>query len=243
MHEGHRQRMFDKFLKQGGGVFLPHEFLELVLFYAIPRRNTNEIAHELMDKFGSFEGVLDADIEELKQVKGIGNHAAILIKCLSEGNRLYFQEPQDKIQRFDKLSVARNFGISRFVGTTTEDIYALLLDNQLRKIDCVRLERGAINHVAFDLGELYRNCLMRKVSAVILYHNHPHGISAPSCEDIEITYQIQGKLSDINICLLEHFIVSDLTTRPILCTQSDLSIPAIPRGGITRKMLNHFYCN
>ena len=243
MHEGHRQRMREKFLKQGGGAFLPHEFLEMLLFYAIPRCNTNEIAHELIDKFGSFGGVVDAEIDELKQVKGIGDNAAILIKCLAEVNRLYFQEPQDKVQRFDKLSVARDFGISRFVGSTNEDLYALLLDNQLRKIDCICLERGTVNHVAFDLAELYRSCLLRKVSAVILYHNHPHGISAPSCDDVEITYQIQGKLSDINICLLEHFIVTDLTTRPILCSQNNLSVPAIPRGGIDRKMLKRFYCN
>ncbi len=243
MHEGHRQRMREKFLKQGEDAFLPHEFLEMVLFYAIPRCNTNEIAHELMGRFGSFCGVLDAEFEELKEVKGIGENAAILIKMLVAANKLYFQEPQDKVQRFDKLSVARDFGVSRFVGTATEDIYALLLDNQLRKIDCIRLSCGTVNHVAFDLAELYRNCLLRKVSAVILYHNHPHGLAVPSREDVEVTYQIQGKLSDVNICLLEHFVIAELSCYPILCGKNGVSSPAIPRGGIDRKTLDRFYCN
>ena len=243
MHEGHRKRMRDKFLKQGGDAFLTHEILEMVLFYALPRCNTNEIAHALIDKFGSFRGVLDAEMEELTEVKGIGDSAAMLIQLLSVTNRLYFQEPQDKVQRFETLSAAREFGISRFIGMPHEDIYALLLDNQLRKIECIRLGRGAVNHVPFDLTELYRHCLARKASAIILYHNHPRGFTTPSREDVEITYQIQGKLSDINVCLLEHFIISDFSSYPILCGKSGVAVPAIPKGGIDRSTLNRFYCN
>lgn len=239
MHEGHRQRMRDKFLKGGVSAFLPHEFLEMLLFYAIPRCNTNEIAHELIDRFGSFRGVLDASLEELKSVKGIGENAAIFLKILSSANSFYFQEEQDKVERFDSLSAARDFGISRFVGATNEDIYALLLDNQLRKIDCIHLNKGTVNHVAFDLAELYLNCLTRGVSAVILYHNHPRGLAVPSQEDLEVTYQLQGKLSDINVCLLEHFVVSDFSCMPILRSGNRTA----PRGGIERSALDHFYGN
>lgn len=243
MHEGHRQRMREKFLKQGGDAFLPHEFLELLLFYVIPRCNTNEIAHELMNRFGSFRGVVDAEREELAQIKGIGDNASIFMKILSAFPHFYFQEPQEKVWRFDKLSLAREFGITQFVGAPNEEIYALLLDNQLRKIDCVPLGRGAVNHVSFDLAELYRQCLLRKVSGVILYHNHPGGgTTSPSLEDMEITYQIQGKLSDVNICLLEHFIVSDFSAYPILCGGKGVTTPAIPRGDISRKTLERFYC-
>lgn len=243
MHEGHRQRMRDKFKMQGGEGFLPHELLEMILFYAIPRCNTNEMAHMLIDRFGSFRGVLEADVSELMEVKGIGENAATLLKLFPVALRLYFQEPQSKVQRFDKLSVAREFGVAQFVGNVNEDLYALLLDNQLRKIDCIHLCRGTTNHVGFDLTELYRQCLTRRVSAVILYHNHPRGLSVPSREDVEITYQIQGKLSDVNICLLEHFVISDFFCTPILCAQSGVVTPAIPRGGLDRKALEHFYCH
>ena len=241
MHEGHRQRMRDKFLSQGGDAFLPHEFLEMLLFYAIPRCNTNEIAHELIDKFGSFRGVLDAEPDELKDIKGIGNQAANFIKALSEVPRFYFQEPKKGVQRFDKLSAAREFGVSQLIGKAYEDIYALLLDNRLRKLDCICLGRGAVNHVSFDLGMLYRACFFRKAAAVILYHNHPNGHAYPSREDMEVTYQIQGKLSDIDVCLLEHFIISDFSSVPLLSLEGGYT-PSIPRGGIDRKTLDTFYC-
>ncbi len=242
-HEGHRSRMREKFLKNGPEAFLPHELLEMFLFYAIPRCNTNEISHELIKRFGSLRGVFDADYEDLMSVKGIGENAAFLIKFTPNLLRMYLQDEQNNVEYFDKLSVAREFGVSRFLGCQNENLYVLLLDNQLRKIDCIHLKQGTVNHVAFDLTELYRNCINRNAAAVILYHNHPNGLAVPSRDDVEVTYQIEAKLADISVCLLEHFVVSDFSCMPILYTQNSSFMSVIPRGKIDRNKLEHFYCN
>lgn len=243
MHEGHRERMREKYLKNGAQAFLPHEILEMLLFFAIPRVNTNEIAHELLSKFKSVQGILDADLQELKSVKGIGDQVAMLLSLVSEVRRLSLQPSQKDIRRFDKLSVARDFGIEMLRGHNKEQLCALLLDNQLKKVDFVYLTQGAVNHVPFDLVELYGYCLRPSVSAVILYHNHPNGLAVPSREDINLTYQIESKLADINRCLLEHFVVSDHACMPILYAQGVSFQHLLSKPNLERQTVEDFYNN
>ena len=241
MHEGHRQRMKEKFLNGNEKAFAPHELLEMLLFYAIPRCNTNEIAHELLDKFGSLRNVMEADYDDLKSVKGIGEHAAFLIKFIPGFLKIYSQEAGKDIHRFDKISVAREFGISMLLGYPEENVFALLLNNQLRKIGFINLNQGFINSVSINLASLYSNCFSKKVSAVILYHNHPSGLATPSREDIDLTYLLESKLADVNIYLLEHFVISDYACTPILMRQKDGLRLACSRFGISSKKVENFY--
>lgn len=241
MHEGHRSRMREKFLKNGGESFLPHEFLEMLLFYAIPRGNTNPIAHKLIEKFGSLSGVIAADYQALKSVDGVGDGAATLIKFVEAFNVACLQDSQRDTVRFDKISVAREFGAAMLGGYSEERFCALLLDNRLRKIDFVTLTRGTVNHVPFDLAELYRACLGKSVSAVILYHNHPSGLSVPSRDDVNLTYQIEAKLADVNLCLLEHFVVGGSSCTPILYATGSSMGNTAARGNVEKATLEDFY--
>ncbi len=243
MHEGHRSRMREKYLKNGEDAFLNHELLETILFYAVPRCNTNEIAHELIEKFGSIRGVADADYYALQTIRGIGENAAVLLKLLGTFSRRYFQDASKDTLRFDKLSLAREFGVSMLRGYPSEQFCALLLDNQLRKVDFIPLTKGTVNHVPINLAEFYRHCLERPVSAVVLYHNHPNGLAVPSREDVNLTYQLESKLTDINVYLLEHFVVSDHSCMPILYAQGASFKSSLAGGDIERERLENFYCN
>ncbi|MBO5305906.1 MAG: hypothetical protein J6B12_04000 [Clostridia bacterium] len=242
MHEGHRARMREKFLKGGDKALLDHELLEMLLFYAIPICNTNEIAHTLLKTFGSLRGVAEADFYALQTVPGIGENAATLLNLLGTFSRRYLQEPAVHIMKFNKIAVAREFGIFMLRGCANEQLHALLLDNQLRKIDFFMLEEGTANSVSINLQSLYGHCIARHVSAVILYHNHPNGICVPSREDLNLTYTIEGKLADIGIYLLEHFVVSDHSCMSILNVQGSSLRPIKTREKVERQTLEDFYC-
>ena len=243
MHEGHRSRMRERFLKTEGEGFSPHELLEMLLFFVIPRSDTNPIARELMEQFGSLAGIRAADYYALQSVDGIGEKAALLIKLIEAYNIACLQEPQKDTVRFHKISVAREFGVAMLRSYAEERLCALLLDNRLRKVDFITLKRGTINHVPFDLTELYRCCIGRSVSAVVLYHNHPDGMASPSRDDINLTYQIESKLVDVNVCLLEHFIVSPRACTGILYGQGGAMGNAAARGNLERSTLEAFYCD
>lgn len=241
MHEGHRERMKEKIRKNGADFLQPHELLETLLFYAIPRRDTNELAHRLIDKFGSFAAVFDADYNELLTVEGMGPNAAFLIKLVPDLFRTCELNRKKDIVRFDCMSTACEFGIALFLGKTNEVVYAVLLDNALRKIDCIEIMNGAINSVVFDLRALYRECINKRAAAVMLYHNHPGGLSVPSREDIEFTYQLEAKLADISIALIEHFVVADNHCSPVLRLQKATSRIYIPGNNINERMIETFY--
>lgn len=219
MHEGHRSRMREKYLKGGEEGILDHELLEMLLFYCFPRCNTNEIAHDLIETFGTIEGVVNADPYALQTVRGVGENAALFLNLLGTFYRRCLQCQVKDTMKFNRISVAREFGESMLRGYPNEQVWMLLLDNQLKKIDFVRLTEGTVNHVPFDIGEIFRYCISRQASAVILYHNHPNGLAVPSRDDLALTYQLEAKLAELGVYLLEHFVVSDRSCVPMLSTQ------------------------
>jgi len=240
MHEGHRGRMREKYLKGGEEGLLDHELLEILLFYCIPRSNTNEIAHELLKKFGTLDGVANADYYALQTVHGIGENAALFLNLLGTFNRKCAQSTVRDTKSFHHISVAREFGEAMLRGYPNEQLWALLLDNRLKKIDFVRVNEGTVNHVSFDLEEFYLSCLGRSVSAIILYHNHPKGLAIPSREDLNLTYQIENKLLDVGIHLLEHFVVSDRSCVPMLYTQG-AAVRSACGNKLDKQTLESFY--
>ncbi len=218
----------------------PHELLEAYLFSALPRVNTNPIAHELLRKFGSLSGVLDADISELCTVNGMGMAAAEHIKLLSAMMRACSMEEFDGKQKFDSLRKAGEFGISLFRGVTVECAYALLLDNAMRKLDCIKLSEGSVNSTVPDLRLLYKEILNRNASAVILYHNHYKGLSVPSGNDVRFTHELETSLAQISTMLIEHIVVAENNFTPIMQSQKGSYRPYI-KGGISMEIMDRFY--
>ena len=216
MHEEHRKRMRERFLQSGFDGFSDHEILESLLYYSIPRGDTNALAHRLMERFGSVRNLLEASPEELTAEDGIGEHSAFLFKLLNETLRRYAKDTLQNPPTYRTLGAVSEYLCRKFVGCGTECVYLMLLNNRLSLIDCCKISEGTVNNSLISLRKISERTVFRKASVVVLAHNHPNGIAEPSRSDLEITAQIVKMLDVMGVALLEHLIVADDHVFPIL---------------------------
>ena len=207
-HDGHRQRLKTEFLARPDS-FPDHKLLELLLFYANPRNDTNPLAHELLERFGSLAGVLDASPEELQKVKGVGEHAAVLFKAAKElsGRYLTARTQMDDIARNsrDYFSQLRYY----FFGAQRELLYLLCMDGKHKVLGIRKLGEGNVNSVNITPRLLAEAALSLNAAAVVLAHNHVSGIALPSDEDIATTESLAPFLAKLGIELVDHVIFVD----------------------------------
>lgn len=209
IHDGHREKLRRRFLEGGLDSFADHEALELLLFYAIPRRDTNELAHRLMEHYGTLDAVLTAPLEELTQISGIGENAAALIRLVP---RLAQKARLSAAAREIVLSDAERMGeylLERFRGEKNEVIYQLCLDRKGKLIVCRRLNEGGVDSSELNIRRLVENALLSSASMVVLAHNHPSGIALPSPEDYVTTDRVEEALRVVGVQLVDHIIVAD----------------------------------
>lgn len=207
VHDGHRQRVKDRFVEAGATAFDDHNLLELLLFYAVPRRDTNELAHKLIERFGSYSAVLEASVDELVSVDGMGESAAVLIKLVPEMNKRYMQRNIDGEGTIDSISTAGKYFIAKFAYETVEVVYVMFLDSKNRIISCRELSRGVVNGTDISIRAIAEQALACKATSVIIAHNHPEGIPIPSVEDELTTQKIKVALSTVGIRLIDHIVV------------------------------------
>lgn len=210
LHKEHRSRVRKKYRENGIESFSPHEVLELLLFYSYRQTDTNEIAHRLLKRFGTISTVFEADIPSLMSVEGVGENTAIFLKLQSDIQRYYMKE---KLERKKKLPITPgNVGeyvMQLFYGYTDEMCYMLCLNAECELISADVISRGTVNGLALYSREVVKKALDTKSSFVILAHNHPSGMLAPSDADVETTKVIYNALSFINVKLVDHIIVSN----------------------------------
>lgn len=208
LHDGHRQRKKQQFLQRGPESFADHEVLELLLFYAIPRRDTNETAHRLLEKFGSLKNVFYAPMEELQKVEGVGENAAVLIRLLPAlHHRISMREKAERV--LNSVESAGKFFSRLLKEERREVLYQVCLDAKGKVLNYKRLSSGTVSMAPVSVREVVENALHTDASVVILGHNHPSGIALPSEEDRQITIQIQKALAAMGIRLADHIIVAD----------------------------------
>lgn len=208
VHDGHRQRLIRRFLEEGLDSFESHNVLELLLFFSIPRRDTNEIAHALIADFGSLDGVFDAPYEELLKVDGVGDNTAALIKLIPQLTRRYLEEADQDVILNNVEKTAEYFR-QKYIGRTKETVFLACLDAKCRVIACPLLHEGSVNFTEINTRKIMEQVLRYNAAGVILAHNHPSGIAAPSMDDLETTQQIKKALRAINVDLVDHIIVAD----------------------------------
>ena len=209
IHDGHRDKMRRRFLSGGLEPFADHEALELLLYYAIPRRDTNPIAHALMERYGSLSAVLSAPAEDLEKVEGIGRSADVLIKLVP---RLYQKARLADAAQETVLNSSERAGaylIERFSGETHEVVYLLCLDRKGKLLSCKRMGEGGIASAGLDIRKLLETALLTSASAVILSHNHPSGVALPSADDFTATERAKTALESIGVQLADHIVVAD----------------------------------
>lgn len=208
VHDGHRARLKGRFLEHGLDNFNELNTLELLLFYAIPRRDTNEIAHALIDRFGSLAGVLEASFHELLEVPGVGESAASLIILIPQIMRKSEMSKADSISVIKNSADAGKYLVPRFMNMKEEHILLLCLDSRKRIISCTELNNGVVNAVDISVRKIVETALRCRASSVIMSHNHPGGIALPSMEDQAMTRKVYSSLELVGIKLVDHIIVA-----------------------------------
>lgn len=206
VNKGHRERLKKRFLATGFDGFQPHEILELLLFYSIPLKDTNEIAHNIINEMGSIYNVFNASYEELIKLNGIKEHSAILIKMIPQLS-YYYSNNMDKPLVLDNTNSIKEYFKSLYVSEKEEKIRIAVVNDCLELVSCKVIANGTINTVPINVRKIAECAIYNQCSMVIMSHNHPDCQPTPSTSDISCTRQISHTLSEIGIKLIDHVIV------------------------------------
>ena len=205
MHEGHRERLRQTYLEQGIDAFHEHQALELLLTFAIPRKDVNELAHRLIAQYASLSGVLNANPYDLKREPGVGVQAAVLLSLVGALKKKE-SEPREAVRLLTPMDAAR-FCRTLFLGKRYEAMYAVSLDKKRRVLHSDLISSGTLLETA-AYPRLVAECALRHgANSVVLAHNHPSGDPAPSREDLETTKFMACALEPLGIALNDHIII------------------------------------
>ncbi len=208
MHEGHRQRLKQRFLEEGLTSFQDHEVLELLLFYAIPQGDTNPIAHKLLEKFSSISGVFGASVEELCTVKGIKEHSAVFLKAIPAFSQFYAS-----LAVREKKTISTSYDAGQYVcgmiGGLMKEVFAVLcLDAQRKVIAFEILDEGTVSRSDVSPRKVVECAIRYNASQVILAHNHPAGTLCASETDRILTARLCDLLEGMDIMVVDHIIAT-----------------------------------
>lgn len=210
LHDGHRDRVRDRFLEEGLDRFQDHQALELMLFYAVPRKDTNELAHKLLNRCKSFSGVLDAPIEVLTDC-GLSKSASVFIKLMPEVCSRYYKDKYKK-EKTD-LITEENIGdyiLHYFIDADDEQVVLMLLDPKGKLRYCDIISKGSLSASEVSIRKILNLAVKYNASGAVIAHNHPSGIPLPSQSDINATISIRQALKAVGVVLLDHIIISDM---------------------------------
>lgn len=219
IHAGHRNRLKKRFLDQGFENMQDHEILELLLFYAIPRKDTNELAHKLIDHFGSLTAVFDASISNLMEVNGVAESTATLITMIPKLASVYQYGKCNTAEPVDIDSVCEML-VSKYIGIYDETVYLTLLDIKCKLLFVGIINKGNVNCAQIYIRKIITLATQYNASYAIVSHNHPSGFAIPSADDIKTTIKVRDALNTINVKLIDHIIIAD--GEAISIAQSDI---------------------
>ena len=209
VHDGHRNRMKSRFEEYGLDNFDDHNVLELLLFYALPMKDVNPLAHDLLNAFGTLSGVFDAPIDELMKVRGVGHNTAILIKLVPQVSRRYLMSRGSFDDILDSTQKAGAYLVPQYFAERDEVVYMICLDAKCKVLNCKLMFRGSVNSANVSVRKIVENALLYNSTSVIISHNHTSGIALPSQEDMDTTQRISAALRSVDIALSDHIIVAD----------------------------------
>ena len=209
LHAGHRVRMKEEFLRRGLDSLSEHKVLELLLFYAIPQGDTNDLAHRLIDRFGSLAGVLDTSVEDLCAVPGVGEHTAVLLRMIPGLCGRYVASRSDLGDILDCSARVREVLEPHFFGARNEMVYLVCLDGKRKVLGVRKITEGSINAAEVTTRRIVEEAMSLRACAVILAHNHVSGLALPSQEDCSTTRYLKQVLAPVGIELLDHVVFCD----------------------------------
>lgn len=207
-HKEHRKRLKGRFHREGLDNFEIHNVLELLLFFGIPYKDTNDLAHELLKKFGSLSGVLEASREELMSVNGIGENAATLLTLIPSLSRRYLEDKVNEKASMNNCEAIGNFLVAKYRFRQDEVFSIICLDQCCRFISWEIISSGTINVTAVNSRKVIEAAMKTSANAVVLAHNHPNGLAIPSADDIKSTIALIEALGIIGVRVIDHVIIS-----------------------------------
>ena len=209
IHEGHRQRLKNRFRAEGLDHFEEHQVLELLLYYVIPRKDTNPIAHELLARFGNLAQVLEAQPEELAKVPGMGDSAATFLSLITSVGRYYLVNRTMQETILPTIEKCGQYLLPYFYGRRNETVFLLCLDAKCTVLCCKEMGEGSVNSAGVPIRRIVETALGVNATSVILAHNHPSGLAIPSGEDVQTTQRVARALDAVEIGLVDHIVVAD----------------------------------
>ena len=207
-HAGHRERLRKRYAENGLSGFAEHEILELLLTFAIPRINTNPIAHRLIAHFGSLTAVLEASRKELEAVEGIGPQASTLLSMLLPLLREYEQKKMLPNVHFSTYSDLAAFCRTLYIGACREEFYVLSLDANLNLLAARCITKGTPTEVNALPRQVLEELLQNHAACAAISHNHPSGCEKPSQEDVDFTLALERLLAGVGIRLYDHVLIA-----------------------------------
>jgi DNA repair protein RadC len=205
---GHRQRIKSKFRESGISGWHDYEILELILSYAIPRKDTKPIAKNLIEKFENLNNVINADIKDLIEVKGISEHTAIFIHLFKDISLKLLEKKMYTINLVSSPDTAYDY-LKIIIGNSSdENFIAIFLNHRNLVIASEILQKGTIDEAVVYPRKVVERALYHHAANIVISHNHPAGSLEPSVDDIKVTKQIKDALKTIDIGLLDHIIVT-----------------------------------
>lgn len=240
-HAGHRERMRARFSQEGADHFASHQLLEMFLFPLLPRRDTNEIAHRLLERFGSLQDVFLAEHEDLIEVEGISDITASSIKVAAGIYRKMVMESYHPPKKYDHFEDIARYLQTLYTGITVERAYLLLFDNGMKLLDCVLLDEGTVNGANINLRKIVEHAVKKNAACILIAHNHPGGVAIPSSADTATTNFLYNNLQAVGVTLLDHVVVGKDTVMPILNHYQGNLRPSPFTGKIDEKFYQDFY--
>ncbi len=204
-HNGHRERLKEKFLD---GKLAEYEQLELLLGFAIPRRDVRPLARKLIEHFGSVYYVIAAEYEDLIKVKGVGRSTAILIKLVFNMLKLSHIRKIKDCPIFMQHQGLEDFCRIEMAGKTKEEFHVIYLDTDLRVIKHEKHSEGSIESTNVYLDKIMKFALNNRVRSVVLLHNHPTTDNTFSTQDVALTQQLEAMLNNCRLELYDHFVMA-----------------------------------
>lgn len=208
-HTGHRERMKAEFLARGLEGWPDHRVLELLLFYTIPQGDVNDLAHELVERFGSLAGVLDASVEELKKVKGVGDHTAVFLRMLPAVLGRY-QGARTRLSAIiNSPEEAYAWLEPYFFGARNEMVYVLCMDGKRQVLGVRKVAEGSIEMAEVNTRRIAEEAIGLRAAQIYVAHNHVSNLAIPSQADWLTTDTLRGALRPIGIELIDHLVFVD----------------------------------
>lgn len=210
LHKDHRSRLRRRFLENGLDSFEDHEALEMLLYYCIARKDTNDLAHMLLAEFGSLPKVLSASPEQLRNIEGVGEYTATYLAFINDFTR--FVCAKKKSEEFVALETLADCGeylYPRYIGRRNEIVTLLCLDSKCKVLGCKVVGEGSVNSAAVPIRRIVEMALQMNASTVVLAHNHPGGVAVPSAEDVSTTRMLANALAAVDVVLADHIIFAD----------------------------------